>query len=69
MSKFENRCGKIRDEEKMLAVKKLLPESLLNYRFSGTTMSYSELIVALEKIIVDKVSTIPSSTRRRNDTS
>ena len=69
MSKFENRFGKIRDEEKMLAVKKLLPESLLNYRFSGTTMSYSELIVALENIIVDKVSTIPSSTSRRNDTS
>ena len=32
----------------MLAVKKLMPESLLNNRFRGTTMSYSELIVALE---------------------
>ena len=57
MNKFENRFGKIRDEEKMLAVKKLMPESLLNYRFRGTTMSYSELIVALENIIVDKVAT------------
>ena len=28
MNKFENRFGKIRDEEKMLAVKKLMPEEL-----------------------------------------
>ena len=39
----------------MLAVKKLMPESLLNYRFRGTTMSYSEIIIALENIIVVKV--------------
>ena len=32
-------------------------------------MSYSEIIIALENIIVDKVSTSPSSKRRRNDTS
>ena len=43
MNKFENRFGKIRDEEKMFAVKKLMPQSLLNYRFRGTTKSYSEL--------------------------
>ena len=30
MNKFENRFGAIRDEEKMLAVKKLMPESLLD---------------------------------------
>ena len=30
-SKFENKLGTIRDEEKMLAVKKLMLESLLNY--------------------------------------
>ena len=53
MNKFENRCGKIRDEEKMLAVKKLMPESFLNYRFRGMTMSYSEFIVALGNIIID----------------
>ena len=69
MNKFENRFGKIRDEEKMLAFKKLMPEILLNYRFRGTTMSYSEIIVVLENIIVDKVSTVPSSKNRRNDTS
>ena len=33
MNKFENRFGKIKDEEKMLAVKKLMPQSLLNYSF------------------------------------
>ena len=69
MNKFENRSGKIRDEEKMLAVKKLMPESLLNYRFRGTTMSYSELIVALESIIVDKVVTVPTARNRTHDTS
>ena len=69
MNKFESRFGTIRDEEKMLAVKKLMPESLLNYRFRGTTMSCSEIIIALENIIVVKVSTIPSSKSRRNDTS
>ena len=69
MNKFESRFGAIRDEEKMLAVKKLMPESLLNYRFRGTTMSYSGIIIALENTIVDKVSTVPSSKNRRNDTS
>ena len=69
MNKFENRFGKIRDEEKMLAVKKLMPESLLNYRFRGTTMSYSELIVALENIIVDKVAMAPTARGRKHDTS
>ena len=60
INKVEKRFGKIRDEEKMLAVKKLMPESLLNYRFRGTTMSYSELFVALENIIIDKVATARS---------
>ena len=69
MNKFENRFGKIRDEEKMLAVKKLMPESLLNYRFRGTTMSYSELIVALENIIIDKVAMVPTARCRKHDTS
>ena len=68
MNKFESRFGAIRDEEKMLAVKKLMPESLLNYWFRGTTISYAEIIIALENIIVDKVSTVPSSKNRRNDT-
>ena len=61
--------NEIMDEEKMLAVKKLMPESLLNYRFRGTTMSYSELIVALENIIVDKVATDPTARSKKHDTS
>ena len=69
MTKFENRFGKIRDEEKVLAVKKLMPESLLNYRFRGTAMPYGELIVALENIIIDKVSTVPTARSRKHDTS
>ena len=69
MNKFESRFGAIRGEEKMLAVKKLMLESLLFYRFRGTTIAYSEIIIALENIIVDKVPTVPSSKNRRNDTS
>ena len=69
MTKFENRFGKIRDEEKVLAVKKLMPESLLNYRFRGTAMPYGELIIALENIIIDKVSTVPTARSRKHDTS
>ena len=69
MNKFENRSGKIRDEEKMFAVRKLMPESLLNYRFRGTTVSYNELIIALENIIVDKVVTVPTVRNKTHDTS
>ena len=69
MTKFENRFGKIRDEDKVLAVKKLMPEILLNYRFRGTTMSYDELIIALENIIIDKVSTVSTARSRKYDTS
>ena len=69
MTKFENIFGKIRDEEKVLAVKKLVPESLLNYRFRGTAMPYGELIIALENIIIDKVSTVPTARSRKHDTS
>ena len=60
---------RIRDEEKVLAVKKLMPESLLNYRFRGTTMPYNELIIALENIIIDKVSTVHTARSRKHDTS
>ena len=49
----------------MLAVKKLMLERLLNYRFRGTTMSYSELLVALENIIIDKVATVPTAEKGR----
>ena len=68
-NRFENRFGMIRDQEKMLAVKKFMPESLLNCRFRGTTMSYSELFVALENIIIDKVATVPTARSRKIDTS
>ena len=61
MNKLESRFGKTTDEEKMLAVKKLMTESLLNHKFRGTTMSYSELFVALENIIIDKVATVPTA--------
>ena len=68
-NKFENRFGTIRDEEPMLAVKKLMLESSSNYRFRGTTMSYSELLVAPENIIIDNVATVPTARNSKIDTS
>ena len=68
-NKYENRFGKIRDEEKPLAVKTLMPESLLNHRFRGTTMTYHEMITALDNIILHKVMTTPVAKPRKRDTS
>ena len=68
-SKFDNIFGNIRDEEKMLAIKKLMPESLLNCRFQGTTMSWSELLVAMQNVIIDKVATVPTARSRNIDLS
>ena len=42
-NKLETRFG----IKKMLAVKKLLFESLFNFKFLGTTMSHDELLIAL----------------------
>ena len=53
----------------MLAVTKLMLESLLKYSFRGTTMSYSELLVALDSIIIGKVATVPTARNRKIDTS
>ena len=41
--KFEHRFGTRIGEEKTLAVKMLIPESHLNYRFRGTTVMYDAL--------------------------
>ena len=60
-SKFENRFGK------MPADKKLMPERLLNFRLRGRTMSHSELLVALENIII-KVASVPTARNRKIDT-
>ena len=57
--KFENRFGKSRDEDKVLAVKKLMLERLLNFILSGMTISRD----GLHHIIVDKVSTVPKEHR------
>ena len=46
-----------------------MPESLLKYRFRGTTLSCSELIVALENIIIDKVAMVPTAKGKKHDTS
>ena len=52
-NKYEGMFRKTRDREKTLAVKKLMLESLLNYRFRGTTLPCEELLIALENNIVD----------------
>ena len=68
-NKFENRIGTTRDEHKMLAVKKLMPESLLDFRLRGTTLKYEELLIPLENIMIDKVSTVPTTRQKKIDTS
>ena len=35
----------------------MMSEGLLNYRFRGTTLPCEELLIALENIIIDKVTT------------
>ena len=42
----------------MLAVKQLMLERLLNFRFRGTMLTFGELLSSVENIIIDKVSTI-----------
>ena len=44
-------------------------ERLLNYRFRGTTLPYEELLIALENIIIDKVTTHSAPKVKKNDTS
>ena len=63
-NKFEKGFGKIRDEEQMLAVEKLMLESLLNFRFRGATLKYEELLIALENIIIEMVSTTPTTRQK-----
>ena len=46
-----------------------MPESLLNFRFRGTTLPYEELLVALEHITIDKVTTRSTSKVKKIDTS
>ena len=52
ISEREGRFRKIRDEEKILAVKMLMPESLLNYRFRGTIR---RIVHRAGELIIDKV--------------
>ena len=66
---YEGRFGKIRDEEKTLAVKRTMSQSLRNYRFRGTTLPNEELLIALGKIIKDKVTTHSVSKVNQIDTS
>ena len=61
--------GTIRDGEKMPAVKKLMLESLLNFRLHGTTMSHDQLLMVLQNIVIDKVAIVPTSRIRKIDTS
>ena len=42
---------------------------MLNYRFRGTTLPYEELFIALENIIIDKVTTHSTSKGKQHDTS
>ena len=65
---MEKIIGIMRAEENVFAVKKLMPESLLNFKISGTTLSYDELLIAWENTIIDKVATVPTARNRKIDT-
>ena len=67
-NKYEQQVWQDHDEDTTLAVKKLIPESLLSYRFRGTTMTYDELITARENVIFDEVMTVPLWKPRKTDT-
>ena len=57
---FEDKFGKMTDEEKTLAVKKLMPEGLLISTVRGTKLSHCRFLFALDNIIVDKVLIVPT---------
>ena len=67
-SKFENRFGKIRDEENIFAVKKLMLEGLLRFRFRRTTLNHEQRLIALENTTVEKASTAPTTRQNKFDT-
>ena len=52
-----------------LGSKKMMLENLLNYRLRGTTLPREELLIALEIIIIDKVTTLSASKGKKIDTS
>ena len=65
---YDGRCGKIGDEVKTLAVRRLMmPDSLLNYRLRGTKLPYEELLIALENNSIDKVMTHSASKVKKID--
>ena len=47
----------------------MMLESVSNYRLRGTTMSCSDLLVALENIVIGEVATALTSRIRKIDTS
>ena len=50
-------------------VKRLMPETLLNHRFRGTTLPYEELLIELDNIVIDEVATHSVSKVKKIDTS
>ena len=63
VNKSHHIFGKPTNEESTLADNKLMCESLLNYGFRGTTLSYEELIIAIGEI-VDRTTTVSNLTER-----
>ena len=46
-----------------------MPQSLVNCRFRGTTLPHEELLIALENVIIDKVTRHSASKVKKTDTS
>ena len=47
----------------------MMPESLVNCRFRGTTLPHEELLIALENVVIDKVTRHSASKVKKTDTS
>ena len=55
----------------MLAIKKLMHDSLLTFKFRGTTLNHEELLLIAWEIIIiiDKLSTTPTTRQKQFETS
>ena len=59
---MEDAALTINETNKVLAFKKLMLDSMLNFRFRGATLKHEELPIALRKFFIDKASSPASQT-------
>ena len=67
-NKYEDWFGENPRRREDSGSEKLMPESLLNYRFRGTTFPYEDLLMALDNIVTDKVTSHSASKVKKIET-